>query len=645
MQLFNLVAIGPANLISGGVIDAAGFSLSSALFATVNGAAATKPTGVDFDNLLAAFQQPSAPKSSASPLASLPAAPTSNATKNAAAAAPTPVSSVSMNAAVDTASFNDAPESDEPLQRLLVSQSKASVVKVPPQPTVASELKETEVATDTATEASVSVTVNGVAAETNCADTETSDVADSDSAETTAAPHKPAGTRSKQKSVTPGPELSNSGAVIAPDAPLSIAESNDVAAEVHHAPTDETEAADIPFTAFTNVSQSESGWPQAMTLTATPVSQQVESCDSSATGTSLISETASPGNQPTPGPVQQTSSRPQQPVSLPPMSDNTEPAPRSTASQLDDSPTTPTSASDVATVPAPVVDPQSAAVVNTVPTAASTVTAALPQQTAVTAQVASVTPPPARPLQVRVNTPITERKAAASINPMRVEPSPLQSVETPIQSPVEVISNLIETATLPTTEVRPDETRTSAPTTSSDAPVANPNSSQPIDAGILSATTSTPLNVTTPVNSSPQPTTLHHGTVEHLASVTVQQATLVEAGGSQRFQIRLDPPHLGEVVIDISRGSDGQYDISVSAASPETHALLEQQSADITQALTDQGMSLNGFDLSQHQQGSTEEHLLQQEQAELARLRGEVISNPPNRSEQPASDGSISFRA
>jgi len=122
-----------------------------------------------------------------------------------------------------------------------------------------------------------------------------------------------------------------------------------------------------------------------------------------------------------------------------------------------------------------------------------------------------------------------------------------------------------------------------------------------------------------------QPTILPQRTIDQIVSSTMIESSLVEREGSQQFQIRLDPPELGGLSMEIHRASDGRVSVHVSAVSAETHALLERHSREISQALHDQGLPVSQFDLSHQQQhGSSKETLHYQEQFEQSRLMKEA---------------------
>jgi flagellar hook-length control protein FliK len=138
--------------------------------------------------------------------------------------------------------------------------------------------------------------------------------------------------------------------------------------------------------------------------------------------------------------------------------------------------------------------------------------------------------------------------------------------------------------------------------------------------------------------------------LDQLVNTTVMQADLIANGTSQRFSMRLDPPSLGKMVIEIHRDKGGAVAVHVSAASPHTHALLEQHGQEISQALHDQGLSLSNLDLSQQQQqpgqGDSQDHSAAADFQEAARQRSSAgTSSPVSAWSSSRTDSAINFRA
>jgi len=115
--------------------------------------------------------------------------------------------------------------------------------------------------------------------------------------------------------------------------------------------------------------------------------------------------------------------------------------------------------------------------------------------------------------------------------------------------------------------------------------------------------------------------------IEQIASTAVLNAELVVDGESQRFEMRLDPPELGELTIEIHRSSTGKVSVHVTAVSPETQSLLQDHSQNLKETLSNQGMSLTDSDLSSQQDRTPEQAPQYQEQFEASRLKKEAREN------------------
>lgn len=143
---------------------------------------------------------------------------------------------------------------------------------------------------------------------------------------------------------------------------------------------------------------------------------------------------------------------------------------------------------------------------------------------------------------------------------------------------------------------------------------------------------------------------LSRTTIDQIVANSMKESHLVEHEGSQRFHMRLDPPELGRLTVEIHRNSAGHVSLHLTAASAETHVLLERHTTEITQALQDQGLSLSQFDLSHQQQGhSSGQTRHYQEQLEYSRLTREAREQFPFQSPElpasPAGSDRFSFRA
>ncbi|WP_437191310.1 flagellar hook-length control protein FliK [Planctomicrobium sp. SH527] len=136
---------------------------------------------------------------------------------------------------------------------------------------------------------------------------------------------------------------------------------------------------------------------------------------------------------------------------------------------------------------------------------------------------------------------------------------------------------------------------------------------------------------------------------EQITQQLVQQINLTDAEGVQKFQMRLDPEELGGMVIEIHRNEKGELQIQVSADSPETRAMVENQTKQISSSLQNQGVALTEFNVLQHGTESFGDSQHQQ------RHRAEVDENGHETTGQTAAkaassvtespSGEISFRA
>jgi hypothetical protein len=135
--------------------------------------------------------------------------------------------------------------------------------------------------------------------------------------------------------------------------------------------------------------------------------------------------------------------------------------------------------------------------------------------------------------------------------------------------------------------------------------------------------------------------------LDQVVSQTLQEASLQSDPGSRSVQLRLDPPELGKMVIEIHRSSDGDLSVHLSSSSGETHALLEQHADDIVQALGDQGVSLSNFDLSHQQHGASEQAQSFFDRDDAGYRPGESAPEAAagDHSARPSLPGEINFRA
>src|SRR5205823_5523416 len=67
--------------------------------------------------------------------------------------------------------------------------------------------------------------------------------------------------------------------------------------------------------------------------------------------------------------------------------------------------------------------------------------------------------------------------------------------------------------------------------------------------------------------------------------------------GSGRFTIQLRPPELGRVQVDLKIAADGRVTATIVADRQDTLSLLQRDSHQLEQALSDAGLSANNGDL------------------------------------------------
>ena len=66
------------------------------------------------------------------------------------------------------------------------------------------------------------------------------------------------------------------------------------------------------------------------------------------------------------------------------------------------------------------------------------------------------------------------------------------------------------------------------------------------------------------------------------------------ADGSSNFSIRLDPPELGRIEVNLNVNSDGHAEAQLSADKPQTLELLQKDAPQLERALRDVGLNLAG---------------------------------------------------
>jgi flagellar hook-length control protein FliK len=149
-------------------------------------------------------------------------------------------------------------------------------------------------------------------------------------------------------------------------------------------------------------------------------------------------------------------------------------------------------------------------------------------------------------------------------------------------------------ATNTTTDVGPDV----------DAPV-RPASGEPVAASATLAATPT-------MTSSPRGGADHVSRPEELPRVVVHQlGDLARDGSNRRIVLRLDPPDLGEVILEVRHRND---DVSVVMRADNADAVraLNREHAEVQRAIQNLGFELGEFDVSarngdpeRHRQGRT----------------------------------------
>lgn len=83
---------------------------------------------------------------------------------------------------------------------------------------------------------------------------------------------------------------------------------------------------------------------------------------------------------------------------------------------------------------------------------------------------------------------------------------------------------------------------------------------------------------------------------QQVVEAVLSRVEVSTENSTDRYEFRLDPPDLGEVVVEFQRTAQGEVSVRVSAAHPATQALLEQHAGRIENSLQDQGLDLSRFD-------------------------------------------------
>jgi hypothetical protein len=127
-----------------------------------------------------------------------------------------------------------------------------------------------------------------------------------------------------------------------------------------------------------------------------------------------------------------------------------------------------------------------------------------------------------------------------------------------------------------------------APVTDSPLPHAAPDLST---SAISNAPAAPSLDVSTPVKLSfATPLNAQAPSFDALALKIASRS----ADGENNFAIRLDPPELGRIEVNLNVNSDGHAQASLSADKPQTLELLQKDSSALERALKDAGLNLAG---------------------------------------------------
>lgn len=215
-------------------------------------------------------------------------------------------------------------------------------------------------------------------------------------------------------------------------------------------------------------------------------------------------------------------------------------------------------------------------------------------------------------------TPTSERTKESQSRQTAISPAVSATAvhhPTPAQSDREPVATAIQTAVTTITGNLAEDSSPFQASTDDREPSAQPARSTSRTDGALETTALTSGPVEQTFGSQLQSTTLSQlqsSVLEQLTRQLVQQINLTEAEGVQKFQMRLDPEDLGEMVIEIHRNEKGELQIHVSADSPETRALIENQTKQIAGSLENQGVVLTEFNVLPNGADSSGENLQQQ---------------------------------
>lgn len=156
-------------------------------------------------------------------------------------------------------------------------------------------------------------------------------------------------------------------------------------------------------------------------------------------------------------------------------------------------------------------------------------------------------------------------------------------------------------------EVKQDPLPDQSSAVASDAPAPKQELAQTAnnDASSLTITPSQPQTATQIAATSHDQTaqTTAQSTALQVSSLAVE-ISAKSLSGAKQFDIRLDPPELGQVDVRLSIDATGKVSAHLSADQPQTLHLLQKDAPSLTRALRDAGLNVsqNGLNFSLRQQ-------------------------------------------
>ena len=133
------------------------------------------------------------------------------------------------------------------------------------------------------------------------------------------------------------------------------------------------------------------------------------------------------------------------------------------------------------------------------------------------------------------------------------------------------------------------------PAANQQAPQANTSTQTPDSVGVTLSTTSSPAVADT---NAEQPVKLALATRANQQTSELQTLALHiaarSARGDSRFTIRLDPPELGRIDVNLSVNGHGQAQAVLAVEKPQTLDLLQRDAPALERALKDAGLELGG---------------------------------------------------